>query len=88
MPFYVVDRIEGTTAVIVADDGGTFDAPLRALPKGCREGTVLRIDAANMESPDWKYAVIDEPERVRRLEQAQNTLRRLSESDPGGDVDL
>ncbi len=88
MPFYVVDRIEGTTAVIVADDGRTFDAPRRALPKGCREGTVLRIDTANMESPDWANAVIDEPERVRRLERARDTLRRLSETDPGGDVDL
>jgi len=88
MPFYVVDRIEGTTAVIVADDGRTFDAPRRFLPKGCREGTVLRIDAATKESPDWANAVIDEPERVRRLERARDTLRRLSETDPGGDVDL
>jgi DUF3006 family protein len=88
MPFYVVDRIEGATAVIVADDGSTFDAPRRSLPKGCREGTVLRVDAASMEGPDWANAVIDEPERVRRLERAQKTLRRLSETDPGGDVDL
>jgi len=88
MPFYVVDRIEGTTAVIVADDGREFDVPRRALPKGCREGTVLRIDAASMESLDWANAVIDETERVRRLERARDALRRLSESDPGGDVEL
>lgn len=88
MPFYVVDRIEGTTAVIVADDGHEFDVPRRALPKGCREGTVLRINAGSMESPDWAHAVIDETERVRRLERARDTLRRLSETDPGGDVEL
>ena len=88
MPFYVVDRIEGTTAVIVADDGRTFDAPRRALPTGCREGTVLRIDAASMERPDWSKAVIDEPERIRRIERSRDTLQRLSETDPGGDVDL
>ena len=88
MAFYVVDRIEGTTAVIVADDGHTFDAPRRALPQGCREGTVLRIDGASMESPDWANAVIDEPERVRRLERARDTLQHLSETDPGGDVEL
>ena len=87
MPF-VVDRIEGTTATIVGDDGHTFDVTRRALPQGCREGTVLRIDATSMESPDWDNAVIDEPERVRRLERARDTLRRLSETDPGGDVEL
>ena len=88
MPFYVVDRIEGTTTVIVADDGREFDVPRQALPRGCREGTVLRIDAASTESPDWANAVIDETERVRRLEVARDTLRRLSETDPGGDVEL
>jgi len=88
MPFYVVDRIEGTTAVIVADDGQMFDAPRRALPQGSREGTVLRIDGASTESPDWVNAVIDEPERVRRGERARDTLRHLSETDPGGDVEL
>ena len=71
MPFYVVDRIEGITAVIVAHDGRTFDVPKRRLPKGCAEGTVLRIDAGSMESPDWAHAVIDETERLRRLEGAK-----------------
>ena len=88
MPFYVVDRIEGTVAVVVGDDGGTFDVPRRALPKGSREGTVLRIDAAAGEAPDWAEAAVDEAERGRRLEQARETVRRLSETDPGGDVEL
>jgi hypothetical protein len=88
MPFYVVDRIEGTTGVIVADDGRTFDVPRRDLPKGCREGTVLRIDAAVLERPDWARAVIDEAERVRRLERARDAIRQLGETDPGGDVKL
>ena len=88
MPFYVVDRIEGTTAVIVADDGPTFDVPRRALPKGSREGTVLRIDGERTDSPDWAEAVIDETERVRRLERARDTIRHLGETDPGGDVEL
>ncbi len=88
MPFFVVDRIEGTTAVILADDGRTFDVPRRALPKGSREGTVLRVDGEDLEAPDWSRAVIDEAERVRRLERARDTLRRLSKTDPGGDVEL
>jgi DUF3006 family protein len=88
MPFYVIDRIEGKTAVIVPDDGRTFDVPLRALPKGCREGTVLRIDDAGLEIPDWGHATIDEAERARRVEQAREMLRRLEASDPGGDITL
>ena len=87
MPFYVIDRIEGKVAVVVADDRRTFDVPRRVLPKGCREGTVLRIDAAR-ETPDWTEAAIDEAERVRRLERARDTVRQLSETDPGGDVEL
>jgi hypothetical protein len=88
MGFYVIDRIEGKVAVIVADDERTFDVPRRSLPKGCREGTVLRIDAESTEGPDWASAAIDEPERLRRLERAQDTLRRLADSDPGGDIEL
>ena len=88
MPFYVVDRIEGKTAVIVADDERTFDVPRRALPKGCREGTVLRIDSVSAETPDWTQTVIDEAERIRRLERGQEALRRLTETDPGGDIEL
>ena len=83
MPFYVVDRVEGKIAVVVADDGRTFDVPQRVLPKGAREGSVLRIDAASTDAPDWTDAIIDEAERGRRLERATETVRRLGETDPG-----
>ena len=88
MLFYIVDRIEGKTAVMVGDDGRTLDVPRRALPKGCREGTVLRIDAESTENPDWAKAVVDDIEGARRLERARDALRRLGETDPGGDVEL
>lgn len=85
MAYYVIDRFDGKAAVIVADDGRTFDVPRRELPRGCREGTVLRLEG---EPPDWSRAVIDEAERARRVERARGTLRRLGRSDPGGDVEL
>jgi len=88
MPFFVVDRIEGKIAVIVADDGSSFDVPRRDLPKGCREGTVLRLDAVIRGTPNWADAVIDEGERIRRLERARDRLQRLGDTDPGGDVEL
>jgi hypothetical protein len=85
MSHYVIDRIEGQTAVIEADDGRTFEVLRRELPAGCGEGTVLRADD---ENPDWSAAQIDEQERLRRLEQARQTIRRLGENDPGGDIKL
>jgi hypothetical protein len=85
MGYYVVDRIEGKIAVVVADDDRTFDVPRSQLPKGSREGTVLR---AADDEPDWSKAEIDEAEGRRRLEQSRETLRRLGETDPGGDIEL
>jgi hypothetical protein len=87
MTFYVIDRIEGRVAVVVGDDGRSFDVPKRQLPRGCREGTVLRVEATGGVI-DWSRAVIDEAERRRRWERARETLRHLGETDPGGDVKL
>ena len=86
MTYYVVDRFEGKTAVVVGDDGGSFDVPRRQLPQDCREGTVLRVEGS--DGTDWSRAVIDDVERRRRLDQAREALRRLGETDPGGDVTL
>ena len=57
-------------------------------PAAAGEGTVLRIDGAAGGSPDWSRAVMDDAERERRLDRARDTLRRLGDSDPGGDVIL
>ena len=88
MSFYVIDRIEGAIAVVVADDDREFNVSRRTLPRGSREGTVLRVDTETKAEPDWSTAVIDEAERKRRLEHSQETLRRLSKTDPGGDIEL
>lgn len=88
MAFYVIDRIEGRSAVIVDDDGRTFDVPKDLLPQGSREGSVLWLETVGDKAPDWSGAAIDEVERARRLAKARETLRRLGETDPGGDVTL
>jgi len=87
MTFYVIDRIEGKIAVVVGDDGRSFDVPKRQLPRGCREGTVLRVEARS-GAINWSQAIIDDAERRQRLERGRETLRRLGETDPGGDVKL
>lgn len=88
MAYFVVDRIEGSTAVIVADDGREFDVPRRALPEGVDEGTVLRLNLDNPVTGDWSAAAVDEAEQARRGRQARKTLDRLKRSDPGGDIEL
>jgi hypothetical protein len=85
MAHYAIDRFEGSLAVLVGDDGRTFDVPRSELPRGSREGTVLRV---NGDPPDWSGAVVDDAERERRLHQAGDTLRRLGEKDTGGDITL
>ncbi len=87
MTYYVVDRIEGKTAVVIGDDDQSFDVPVANLPKGSKEGTVLRVETAKA-SIDWARAHIDNAERERRLKAARENLDRLRASDPGGDIEL
>lgn len=88
MAFFVIDRIEGSTAVIIADDGREFDVPRRALPEDVSEGTVLRLNLENPVTGDWSAAAVDDAEQARRGRQARKTLDRMQRSDPGGDIEL
>ena len=85
---WVVDRVEGGVAVLVADDNGqTHDVPLSILPHGSREGSVLRVGESAGE-PLWNSAVLDEAFRLERLKQAESALDELRKRDPGGDIVL
>ncbi|MGE5802876.1 MAG: DUF3006 domain-containing protein [Gemmatimonadota bacterium] len=86
--FYAVDRVEGSTAVVVGDDGKAIDVNRSALPARAREGTVLHVALAPDGSPDWSSAELDEGERQRRLKIAEDQLKKLSRSDSGGDIQL
>jgi hypothetical protein len=86
--FYTVDRMEGDIAVLVGDDGVELDVPEKTLPVKVREGVVLRVRLAADGTPDWSSATLDPAERERRLKQARETLNRLRQTDPGGDVVL
>ena len=85
---WVVDRIEGEVAVLVADDDQEIlDMPLNVLPRGLREGTVLRVTESNGH-PLWVSATLDEESRLRRLREAETALDELKNRDPGGDIVL
>jgi hypothetical protein len=85
---WVVDRVEGRIAVLVADDNEeTLDVLLGVLPPGSREGSVLRVGESAGE-PLWASAVLDEEFRLERLRQAEAVLDDLRKRDPGGDIVL
>ena len=85
---WVVDRIEGEIAVLVADDDQeTLDMPLYLLPRGVREGTVLKVPESKGH-PLWGSAMLDEELRLKRLRQAETILDELKNRDPGGDIVL
>ena len=88
MAYYVIDRFEGSTARIVADDGREFEVPRRALPDDAGEGMVLRLNLDNPVTGDWSSAAVDEAEQARRSRQARQTLDRRQRTDPGGDIEL
>ncbi len=87
-PIYTVDRLEGDIAVLLGDDGKTYDVARRELPKGAREGSVLRAPAGPKGAPDWSRAVLDEAERLRRLKETREQLDKLRKGSPKGDISL
>lgn len=66
---YVIDRIEGSIAVLVSDSGEKKEVPLSGLPAGAHEGSCLR--------PCERGFALDEGEeatRKRRIERKLNAL--------------
>ena len=86
---WVVDRIEGDTAVLVEDETGrTLDVSRTLISVSVDEGTVLRVPATEEGGPDWGLALADEELRERRLAEARDILEELKSRDPGGDIVL
>ena len=88
---YVVDRIEGTIAVLVEDSpaSDSVEVEARKLPKGCaEEGAVLRVPVAPGSAPQWAKALRDRKEERQRADEVGGRLKRLQDKDAGGDVTL
>jgi hypothetical protein len=56
---YAVDRLDGRLATLVSGDGAVADVPLRWLPPGLREGSIIRVTLSG-RGPDWATAHSDE----------------------------
>jgi hypothetical protein len=68
----VVDRIEGTRAIIEID-GETFDIPALSLPNSATEGTVLAFQTCDKDVENLK-------------KENEERLQRLHDSDPGDKI--
>lgn len=64
---YVVDRIEGMTAVCEDENRQMVEIPLHALPSGVKEGTAI-------EQTDEGYRVADNAERHERIAKLMDDL--------------
>jgi hypothetical protein len=83
---YVVDRLEGDRAVLIADDDPQVEVPTTSLPFRVKDGMVLRVPIDVHGHPTWTSAERDEAEERRRMNAARDRLERLQRRDPGGDV--
>ena len=72
--------------MLVRDTGDSVEMPRFELPKGLREGSVVRVPFGLQNRPDWSRAVLDKEEEERRRKEAQRTLDEMKGSDPGGDI--
>jgi len=82
---YAVDRLEGRLATLVAGDGSVADVPLRWLPSGLREGSMIRVEAGNT-GPDWATAEPDDAATTWREALLGLILEQLRWRRAGGQV--
>lgn len=82
--FLIVDAIEGRSARVEREDGETEDWSLASLPRGVREGDVLRV---RVEDGDLTVEIDHATTRARR-QAAQAQLDALNQAAPAGEIDL
>jgi len=75
----IIDRFEGKYAILESKNQNPliFNFPRSLLPKGAKEGTVLRF---NID--------LDEKETETRRKNIQEQLDNLKKKDQGGDIQL
>ncbi len=71
MERFIVDRIEGSIAVLEEDDGGFRDVPVSELPAGLRRGDCLELEAGS-----WRVDAARTKERLERLRALRKGLMR------------
>ena len=89
---WVVDSIDEGMASVEVDGGRTITVPLSTLPRGTREGQVLRVSRERSADGTRSTLVIElDPAATQRAleasaQQVAKTARQPN--DPGGDIAL
>lgn len=82
----IVDRIEDGIAVLEGDDG-VVEVPASWLPRGAREGSVLRIGLDRGDDATRLVIALD-PDALADREAEIQALRERIPEGPGGDIIL
>ena len=81
-----VDRLEGTIAVLEAEDGRVFEVPVTSFKIPPREGMIYRVPVG--KQPQWAKAQPDHEATALRKAEMEKRLKNLMRHDHGGDVKL
>lgn len=82
----IVDRIEGSIAVVELEDG-TVDLPTAWLPAGAAEGSVLSLEVERHVDTSRVTITLDSAATADRTD-AMRRLRDSIEEGPSGDITL
>lgn len=86
---FVVDRVEGSMAVLVGEGDVQVEVPRKDLPAKCRtEGAMLQVPRKPDGTSDWKRSLRDSDAEKRRMADNYSRIERLKKRDPGGDVTI
>lgn len=89
---WVVDSIEESVASIEVDGRRTVQIPLARLPKGVKQGDVLKVshvDVGPGKEPRLDIVVDEDATRAAREKSARQVRSTgRSPNDPGGDIQL
>lgn len=79
----VVDRFEGSQAVLLSDEDTRFDIKRADLPVLVSEGIVLEVPLSDTGAPLWAEAKVNDVATQQRLEEARRLLDRLRNKGQG-----
>lgn len=83
-----VDRIEGATVILVAEDGREFSVKGKEFPQRPVEGMLYHIPVSAAGVPYWPGAIADPLATARRKKELTERMAKLRSGDSGGDIKL
>jgi hypothetical protein len=83
-----VDRVEGSIAVMQADDGREFSVPAKSLGSKPTEGLIYRVPVRADGKPQWSKAIADPAAAEARRKDLDGRMSSMRQKDPSGDLEL